>query len=194
MFESLFAGLLSLALNTSQQIQTQPATFVQSAYIEKIDCEEGSGTGFKLADGRWVTARHVSKLTNCLVDGLPILVTYSDDWGDISTFVVPGDKRKGGYQVDCDGFLDRHWYSAQGHAEGLPVITAVNIMYAELAQWAGKDRGWSVLVYNRVIPGQSGGPILDSLSGKVVGVVNAFGIFFPISFSRELKRTVVCGA
>jgi S1-C subfamily serine protease len=42
------------------------------------------------------------------------------------------------------------------------------------------------------IPGMSGGPVLDEL-GQVVGTVNAYIPGTPISLSREMRDTSVCG-
>ena len=43
----------------------------------------------------------------------------------------------------------------------------------------------------QVIPGMSGGPILNS-RGEVVGVVNRYTREMPLSYSRALKDTSVC--
>lgn len=192
------AGVLALALNPSQA-KLPPPTFVYSDYIEKISClteidgemKTVAGTGFKLADGRWASVNHVTRHQRCLIDGRPILVSHFDHKGDFSIFTVPGDERRGGYEIDCRGFVDRHWYHAIGHAGGRPVLTSLPLLYAAMMDWAGSSRGWSVLVYNRVIPGMSGGPIVGS-DGRVAGVVNAFNPFMPLSFSRALKETPLC--
>jgi hypothetical protein len=192
--KGLLAGALALALSSAQQAipaQTTP-TFVNSDYIEYLKCDEGSGTGFKLSDGRWVTANHVARMTNCQIDGLPIAVIASDEAMDYAIFLVPGDDRRGGYAVDCAGYVDHRWYHAQGHALGLPVIRSLPIMYLPALDDIFADRGWKTLIYNRVIPGQSGGPIIDSVSGEVVGIVNAYSPIFLMSFSIELKETPIC--
>jgi sulfur relay (sulfurtransferase) DsrF/TusC family protein len=43
-----------------------------------------------------------------------------------------------------------------------------------------------------VIPGQSGGAVLDPDTHKVVGVVNTYDMEGGLSGSVELKRTSVC--
>lgn len=185
-----FAGALALAPIQSNA-GLPPPTFVTNPYIERVDCLEGRGTAFKLDTGLWVSVNHVTKLTACSVDGLPIKVTYSDPVGDFSTFDLPGDNRAGGLHADCSGYRDGQWYHATGHARGLPVLQSLPVMFSKLVQWAGANRGWSVLVYNAVIPGQSGGPMLNSY-GNAVGTVNAFNPFYPVSFSRALRDTIIC--
>jgi hypothetical protein len=188
MLESLIAGAIALALNSSG---LPPVTFVPNPYIEKISCDGGSGTGFKLANGTWVSVWHVTRMEGCKIDGLPIILTHSDPHGDFSTFIVPGDNRRGGLKANCGGYRDGQWVHAQGHARGHPVIQSMPLMYSDAVQSLGFGRGWSVLVYNSVIPGQSGGPVLNG-QGEVVGTVNAYNPFWPISFSRSLSRTILC--
>lgn len=186
--KACLAGVLSLALSPSAQAQT---TFVTNPYIEKITCDEGSGTGFKLSTGVWVSVNHVTGLSNCSVDGIPIFVTYSDPLTDFSTFIVPGDNRKGGIKPDCSGFKERAWYFGTGHAGGLPVLTSIPVMFAQVLNQMPHPRGWKVLAYNRYIKGQSGGPALND-RGEATGTVNALGIDYRISFSRQLKDTIIC--
>jgi len=197
--KACIAGAMALALNPVQQASTT-TTFVTNAYIEKISClaftEDGiigvSGTGFKLDDGKWVSVNHVTENLMCQIDGRPIRVTYADPIGDFSIFDVPGDTRRGGLHADCSGYHDRQWYHAQGHARGWPVITSVPILFSQLVTDAAQDEhGWAVLVYNRVIPGQSGGPILND-RGEAVGTVNALGIYIEISYSKPLQDTPIC--
>lgn len=188
--KACLAGVLALALSPSSQALTT-TSFVTNPYIEKISCDEGSGTGFKLSTGQWVSVFHVTKLTNCKVDGIPIFVTHSDPLGDFSTFIVPGDKRRGGIKPDCSGFRDKEWYFGTGHGGGLPILTSVPVMFAQVLNDFTHPRGWKVLAYNRYIKGQSGGPALN-VRGEATGTVNALGLFMPISFSRALQDTIIC--
>ena len=188
--KACLAGALALVPITSQA-QLPPPTFVTNPYIERVDCLEGRGSAFKLDTGQWVSVNHVTRLTGCTIDGLPIKVTYADPVGDFSTFELPGDNRRGGLHADCSGYHDKQWVHATGHARGLPILQSLPVMYSRLVQYAGINRGWSVLIYNAVIPGQSGGPVLNQ-RGEVVGTVNAYNPFYPVSFSRALKDTILC--
>jgi hypothetical protein len=186
MIESLLAGALALVFEPQST-----TAFVTHHFIEKITCDEGVGTGFKLSTGQWVSVDHVTSLSNCSVDGIPIFVTHSDPAGDFSTFIVPGDNRKGGIKPDCSGFQDRRWYFGTGHARGLPILTSIPVMYSSFLNWSAHPRGWKILAYNRYIPGQSGGPALNE-RGEATGTVNAFGVFQNYSASRQLKDSIVC--
>jgi hypothetical protein len=189
----LRAGAMALALLSSPASTQQlgaTISFVFNPYIEKVSCDGGTGTGFKLADGRWVSANHVTELGGCEVDGLPIIVTGFDDRTDWSTFIVPGDNRRGGLTPDCSGYQDRTWYHGQGHARGLPIVTSTPVLFSSFMQ-GNSARDWATLIYNRFIPGMSGGAVLGS-DGRVVGIVNAYNLFFPASASIALKDTPIC--
>ena len=186
--KSLLAGALALALDP---IDFGPTTFVTHPYVEKLTCDGGSGTGFKINDGRWITVNHVSDNGGCTMDGKPITVTHADPDGDFTVFTV-ADRRRGGIEVNCGGFRDGQWYFGIGHGQGLITPQAKAVRYSTILTMLYSQK-WGILQANRFVPGMSGGPVLDQ-SGRVVGTVNAFGIFERISFSRPLSRTILCQA
>ena len=187
----LLGAVMALVLSPPEpQALGTTTALTFNPYIEKLSCSGGSGTGFKLDSGTWVSASHVTSLGGCSVDGIPIIVTSFDDRKDYSTFVVPGDDRNGGLRADCSGYRDRQWVHGQGHAKGRPIITSVPVLFSRFMQ-GNNPREWAVLIYNRFIPGMSGGPVLSG-AGGVVGIVNAYAIFFPGSFSIQLKDTSIC--
>jgi hypothetical protein len=186
------AGVLALALGSPQpQVLGTTIAFTHHPYIEKISCDRGSGTGFKLDTGTWVSVDHVTSLGNCTVDGIPIVVTHADKSGDFSTFVVPGDRRRGGIKANCEGYKEGRWYHGQGHARGLSIVTSVPVLFLRVLNQQTHPKGFKALAYNRYIPGQSGGPSFND-NGEAVGTVNAFLIFYPVSLSKQLKDTIVC--
>lgn len=180
----VLAGALALVFST-QEIGS-PTTFTTNPYVEKVSCVEGSGTAFKIEDGRWVSVDHVSKHSGCLVDGQPVEVVTADPLGDFSTLKID-DPRLGGLPVRCEPLRKSEWVFAIGHARGDPFPQIMPLMFVGKADGAR----FGTFVFNRVIPGMSGGPVVDA-AGRVVGTVNAYNIFYPVSFSRLVVDTELC--
>lgn len=162
--------------------------FVQYPLVHKISCDEGSGTGFRVGLNHWYSVAHVTAMHNCAVDGAKIAVTEQDGARDFSRFDTAA-AAPNGLRVNCHGFIPGHWYWAIGHARGAEFQTAI-ALYATYAK-AGDGKRVLIGEYD-VIPGMSGGPVMD-MNGEVVGLVNAYVMGTPISLSRELKTTSVCG-
>jgi hypothetical protein len=155
--------------------------YIDYPLVEMVRCAEGTGTAFTAA-GRIVSVHHVTRLTNCSVNGV---VPKWEQEGDKDFSTAPAQIV--GYRIDCEGFKAGETYYASGYAEGGPerLITLIGT-----GEYHGN--GMAVLLgYPTVIPGQSGGPIF-STRGEVVGTVNMFAIFYPLSFSVELKDTEMC--
>jgi hypothetical protein len=170
-------------------VETDNLKFVQYPLIHKVSCDEGSGTGFRVGLHHWLSVAHVTAMHNCEVDGAKIAVTEQDGKRDFSRF----DTEQGapnGFRVDCSGFVPGQWYFAIGHALGKPYQTLIPL-YATYAK--GPDGKRVLLGEYDVIPGMSGGPILNA-EGEVVGTINAYMPGTPISLSRELRDTSICGA
>ena len=183
------AGALALGLLPLPDSEFPPTIFTQHPYVEKVSCDKGSGTAFKIADGRWLTVAHVADNTGCTIDSKPITVLEMDGAGDFAIIDVP-DNRRGGIEVNCNGFRDREWVWGVGHGRGLREPQIVAARYSTLLTWL-YSKNWGILEGNRYVPGMSGGPVLDQ-TGRVVGLVNAYGIYQRISFSRQLRDTSIC--
>ena len=120
-----------------------------------------------------------------MIDGKPINVIEQS--GDF-TILSSDDTADKWLTIDCGGFVKGHMYVAEGFARGLTSLTTVDIL-ATGETLNGFDRLWGVFT---VIPGQSGGPIVDESTGKVVGTVNVYNAERGDSGSIALKDTPVC--
>ncbi len=156
--------------------------FVNYPAIEQIVCLGGKGTGFH-AGGKFISVTHVTENIGCRTASGPVVVT--DEAGiDFST----GPSVNSGYHINCGGFRKGAAYFAIGYAGGAPVQQLLTL--TATGEYA--DNGMAILHgYPTVIPGMSGGPILNA-RGEVVGTVNMFTRHLPLSFSQELRETSLC--
>jgi hypothetical protein len=183
---SLFMAATSLLVPTAAYA---PMAFVQYPLVHRVNCDEGSGSAFRVGANHWLTALHVAALTHCEIDGAPVTVTERDEANDFARMDTPLGVPNG-YRINCSGFVPGRWYWASGFANGAPFQTGIAV-YATYARDASGKR---VLIGpNDFIPGMSGGPVMDE-SGAVVGMVNAYVQGTPISLSREMRDTSMCGA
>lgn len=155
--------------------------------VHQVLCKEGAGTAFRIGPRRFLSVAHVTTLHNCTIDKAPITVIEQDGNNDFS-IVEAGPPQRYAVKVSCEGFKTFEWYWAVGYAYGLPFQTVVALN----ATAFDADNGERILTGRySVIPGMSGGPILNG-RGEVVGTVNMYDPARPISLSRSLKDTSVC--
>lgn len=150
----------------------------------------GRGTAWRLSKGRFASVSHVTgRGGRCYIDAKPISIEYDDPWGDFSVVRVE-DKVSGGIPVNCGGYQHLNAVYSIGYARGNPWSVAITLFPNMLYQ--NDHPKWQIFTgIETVIPGMSGGPILNA-QGEAVGSVNAFNPFFGLSFSRPLSRTVLC--
>jgi len=188
----LLRGLVAaslLASNSPAVPQTvEPDPVPKIVCIHQSEHEYTAGTAFRIGPNLLVSVNHVIKDGACQMQGQPIHVIYKSPKTD---FAMLSDDRKGQFlKVDCEGFKAGHLYLAVGHARAMDDLTVVPIVAT--GQYA--DDGMAVLVgVFTAQPGQSGGPIIDAETKKVVGTVNAANWASGATFSVELKGSSVCG-
>lgn len=143
------------------------------------------GTAFRVGGHLLLSVKHVTNVGNCLIDGKPITVTYQGPDQDFSMISASAGPR---IAIDCGGFVKGHRYVAVGHARGRDELAFISLDGTGI-----KVGQYSLLtgVYT-VIPGMSGGPVIDMDTGKVVGLVNAYDMQHGISMSVALKDTPAC--
>jgi hypothetical protein len=164
---------------------TAPAPTVTYAPVEQVFCAGSLGTAFRIRGGKFLSVAHVTSGEGCTIDGA-LLNAVPEEGLDFS--VIEGLPKGMSFKINCDGFVPGQWYHAIGHARGLPAQTVVTI-YA--TTYRHPDGMVIFFGPQTVIPGMSGGPVLNQ-AGEVVGMVNAYNPFFGLSFSRELKDTSLC--
>ena len=153
--------------------------------IVRVDCDTGMGTAFRIGPRVLLSVAHVTSLGGCTIDGKPIKVVGTA--GDFSVLYSP-DVADKWLTIDCEGFKRGRRYVAIGYARGLPFQTSVDVVDTGQVL-GGFERLWGVFT---VIPGQSGGAMIDSETGKVVGTINVYDARMGNSGSVELKGTPVC--
>lgn len=153
--------------------------------IKYVRCIPGMGTAFKVGPHTLLSVAHVTSLGGCMIDGKPITVVgTSGDFAILST----GETASRWLTVDCSGFVAGRKYVAIGFARGVPTLTELDMTGTGIV-W---QKFYRLTGMFNVIPGMSGGPIIDAKTGKVVGTVNVHNFERGDSGSVELKETSVC--
>lgn len=153
--------------------------------VVRVECLGVSGSAFRVGPDILLSVNHVTSNRGCFINGNPVTVLGSK--GDFSV-IRDGETTNNWLRIDCNGFVRGRRYVAIGYARGLPTLTEVD------GVGTGDTSGafstiWGVFT---VIPGQSGGAIIDADTGRVVGTVNVYDAARGFSGSIALKDTSVC--
>lgn len=184
---SLFAALALLVPSTVAPASVDQVVIPESAIVQVICPVTGgwsAGTAFRVG-GYLLSVNHVTKPGTCTISGKPVKIDYVAPKQDFSML----DSDPGPFlKVDCGGFVKGHQYLAIGYARAAPFLTTV----ALIATGQTSD-GFAILegIFT-VIPGMSGGAVIDSETGKVVGTVNVYNMEEGWSGSVPLSDTPVC--
>lgn len=179
----MFSHPASVVIPDKGDVIVSPAAIVQVICTKGDD--EYAGTAFRVGDGILLSVNHVTESGHCTINGAPISKLYRSPSSDFS-MLNGGD---GPFiKVDCGGFVKGRHYIALGYGRGAPVISQIDLIATGIT-----DKGEAVLEgMLSVIPGQSGGPVIDAETGEVVGTVNAQDFEDGLSWSVPLSITPVC--
>jgi hypothetical protein len=169
---------------------------MQADPIPKVACPDGSGTAFRVGPHLLLTAKHVATHKGCTIDGQPMKVAWVSPTSDVALL---SDDRSGRFlHVDCGGFVQGRTYAALGYARGLDQITRVEMVAIGEAvgvRLEGKPQSGPMGVLVGVftsVPGQSGGPIVDAMTGDATGIVSGGNFEVAVSVSVALRDTPIC--
>lgn len=177
-------AVAALLLAPSSLASSEKELFTNTPAVMQVFCALGSGTAF-VAEGHILSVAHVTEGAGpCGIDAMP--VTGHQD-GHLDFVTIDGDAT-GGFKINCDGYSEGQTYFAIGYAEGLPKQRVIALM----GTGQRADNGEAILYGDpTVIPGMSGGPIIN-VKGEVVGTVNMYSTVEPLSLSVPLSDTKLC--
>lgn len=183
-------ALASVAFPLASATQSDiPAT--AHPEVMRVVCLGSVGTAFRISKTRALSVAHVTNAYGCFIENRPFEVIYK--YKDFSILTI--HEGRGRAKIDCNGFVPGRKYRALGYARGRPTLTMVDGLVATGEKWVGPGGTMAVLkgIFT-VIPGQSGGPVIDVATGKVVGLVNMYDPQAGLSASLPLKGTAACSA
>lgn len=164
-------------------------TNTQYPLVDQVSCDKARGTAFRIGQTTYMTAAHVVSTNNgaCKINGNPVTIIEFDGALDYA-IIEAGPPVREHLRLSCEGYNKSEWYWSNGYAFGLAFQTSVALYSSAF----DSDTGMRLFIgKHTVIPGMSGGPVMNA-KGEVVGIVNMYNPLFGISFSRALKDTSIC--
>ena len=188
-YAAVQAGALALALVSPVFLPAaSKPDYTHRPLIHQVDCADSRGTAFRVGPTKFISVAHVTDGKNCTIDGHPF--SHVDDPGlDFSVIEIPALRRGGAMRINCKGFVVGEYYFASGYALGRPWQQTVTLR-ATGQVIEGLRLLWGSPT---VIPGMSGGPLMNA-QGEVVGTVNRYSPWMPMSWSQPLSETSVCNS
>jgi hypothetical protein len=166
--------------------------FTHVRQAKQLFCGRTRGTGFYVMANVLASAHHVTQGDNCATDTELVAVKFASEKLDYSqSYAATADPDP--MEIDCEGFVEGRQYIAVGYAHGAMLQRAVVVSHAANVLPGLEWEDYTTMVgTERFIPGMSGGPVIDALSGKAVGLVKGYNNFPGISYARALKDTPLC--
>lgn len=186
---------------------TEPYTltiFVNFELVRHITCvdeqnNKSSGTGFMVGPTKMITAAHVVTDDVCwdTRSETPLTLKEYDDANDYAVMEADmGFHPQAQFmRVSCDGLKPKKIYDSIGFARGIALIMTHQKASKKKSPEGfvlsnGRDAVGLRLVFGDIIPGMSGGPIIDK--DGVVVAINSATDGRGIGLVRELKDTSIC--
>lgn len=199
---SFFVGtnLENHASDASLVATSTPTITVNLNHIRKIGCisttndRTSSGTMIYIKPDTFLTANHVVSNFQCFdIETQTPLTTYLIYPDKDIAILTAKAGTKSGIPYNCDGFSPGRTYFAFGYAGGTTFVMnrVVAGKIARKVTMQGTDLYGLREIYGLIIPGMSGGPIVDEF-GVLYGINNITMSKGTKGYSREIKDTALC--
>jgi hypothetical protein len=180
---------LAVAFAALTSAAPSPVEKVPYSSIKLIRCGRASGTLFQVAPGVLMTAAHVTRNGPCSVDDVPLEIMLEDNALDYAllrgtvgqpmTLLCKEMKRgRTFYGIGYAG--GRYRMDSRLFAQSRTKANVEGTSYSGMMRFGGG-----------VIPGMSGGPVIDG-EGRVVAIVNASNAELSTALGRSVKDTILC--
>lgn len=208
----LVSGLITspspqLASTETSKLSKSPEPTLIVGYIQKIECLKendrfASGTIFYIGNDTFITAHHVVENRPLCRDYFTkeeMVIDRVSERHDLATVKFKNLTGLGshGMKISCKGFKKGKTYNSFGFALG--TVFVMNNFKAT-GKFTKADYKVNEKLYvgmrelkGMLIPGMSGGPIIDA-AGNVVGINNVTSHAGTKAFSYELKDTFLCNS
>lgn len=186
---------------------------VNLSAIRHISCDNPdptkrgwTGSGAMIADSILMTAKHVAEGKNCkdTKTGKKASMYYSDETTDFALMHI-NIKGIPPVKYSCARLVTGNTYQAYGYSRYMQKETIFRqsnmLAYPGYSgpyfQIDGVTLPYMRKYYGPMVPGMSGGPVIDPLTGVARGINNAGLFLFNMfvtgkSYSTELADTVLC--
>ena len=157
--------------------------------IKLIRCGTGSGTAWQATPTLLITAAHVTRHAPCTIDGIPVPVVHESE--DLDFAAVSGSFGKP-LAYSCRPAVRGRTYFGIGYAAGIFRMDSRLIAKGRISMVLGRPSLTGMVDFQGgIIPGMSGGPIVDK-AGRVVAIVNTTSPLVPSGLGRSVADSFLC--